>query len=228
MNKLIPKHVAIIMDGNRRWAKERGFKPFEGHQAGSEALERIVEAASNLGIKTVTVYALSTENLRERGKEEISGIFGIIKHSFRTKLGKMLKNGVRVEIIGELEGLPKIIREIIAKTNKFDVDNEKIKLNVAFNYGGKREIVVAVQKLLKDGVAASEVDEEQIEKRLFYSGDPELVIRTGGKTRLSNFLLWQTAYSELFFSKKMWPDFSEKDLQEAVLWFQDQQRNFGK
>ncbi len=230
MTKDTPKHIAIIMDGNRRWAKKKGLPSSEGHKAGSDALENIVESASKLGVRTVTVYALSTENLHERTKGEISSIFEIIKMSFEVKFSRMMKNGVKIEILGELDGLPRFIRNIIAKTNRFDVDNEKIKLNVAFNYGGKKEIIVAIQKLLKDGITAEAVTEEEIRQRLYAGNcdDPDLVIRTGGKMRLSNFLLWQTAYSELYFSKKMWPDFKDKDLKEAVSWFQKQKRNFGR
>lgn len=227
MGKNVPKHIAIIMDGNRRWAKKRNLAGFEGHRRGTETLEKIVEAASKLGIKTVTVYALSTENLHERARSEISAIFGIIKEGFKTRLAMMMKNGVRVEIIGELDGLPKFIKEIIFKTNSFDVQKEKIKLNIAFNYGGKREIVIAIKKIIEEH---TEITEENISQKLLTKGqvDPELVIRTGGKMRLSNFLLWQTAYSELYFTETLWPDFDEKKLKAAIVWYQDQQRNFGR
>jgi undecaprenyl diphosphate synthase len=222
-----PKHIAIIMDGNRRWAKARGLGSAHGHRAGTDALEKIVEAASKIAIETVTVYALSTENLQERTKTEISAIFGIVREGFKTRIRRMMENGVKVEVIGELDGLPGFIRNIIIKTNRFEVRNKKIKLNIAFNYGGKREIVLAVKKMVSDSV---EINEMTLRERLFTFGqsDPELIIRTGGKMRLSNFLLWQTAYSELYFSKKLWPDFSERDLKSAVAWYKKQQRNFGK
>lgn len=226
----MPSHIAIIMDGNRRWARVRNLPEGKGHEAGSEALEKIIEEASRLGVKTITVYALSTENIKERARREVLGLFGLMKRGYNTKLKKMMKNGVRVDILGELNGLPRTIRMIIEEVKKTYIKNESIRLNIALNYGGKRELIEAVKGIVKEGVDINKISEKTIDRHLYTNGqnDPDLVIRTGGHIRLSNFLLWQTAYSELYFSKKLWPDFGPKDLEEAVAWYQSQKRNFGK
>jgi undecaprenyl diphosphate synthase len=226
----IPQHIAIIMDGNRRWARQRGLPDIKGHQAGSEALEKIVEAAAKMGIKTITVYALSTENITERAKREVNGLFGLMREGYHKKLKRMMKNGVRVEVLGELEGLPKAIQKIIEQIRKTYIENESIQLNIALNYGGKKEIVQAIKQLIKEGIELDRINEEMIEKNLYTKNqkDPELVIRTGGRVRLSNFLLFQTAYSELYFTTVLWPDFTPNELEKAVNWYQEQQRNFGK
>ena len=226
----IPSHVAIIMDGNRRWARSRGLPDHKGHEAGAEALEKIVEAAGKLGIKTITVYALSTENIRERARREVLGLFRILKTGYKHRLKKMMKNGVRVVILGELNGLPKTIKNLIDELRKTYIQSESIKLNIALNYGGKKELLEAVKGIVKEGIDVGKINEGTIDKHLYTNGqsNPELVIRTGGHIRLSNFLLWQTAYSELYFTRKLWPDFSPADLKKAVSWYKSQQRNFGK
>lgn len=218
------------MDGNRRWARKRGLPEIKGHEAGSEALEKVVEEAAKIGIKTITVYALSTENLRERAKRELFGLFNLMRRGYSTKIKKMMKNGVGVRVLGDIEGLPSTIVKIIEEIRKTYIKNESIRLNIALNYGGKKELVDAIKDLIKDGISLDKIDESEIGKRLYTAGqdDPQLVIRTGGKIRLSNFLLWQTAYSELYFTEKLWPDFSPAELRKAVKWYQDQQRNFGK
>lgn len=225
----IPKHIAIIMDGNRRWARSHNLPDIKGHEAGADALEQIVEAAAKLGVQTLTVYALSTENINERAKREVSGLFNLFRRGYRTKLQKMIKNGVRVSVLGELEGLPLSIQRLIQKLKETYIENEAIKLNIALNYGGKRELIEAVKDIVKSGIEVEKINDELIDRHLYTKGqaNPELVIRTGGRIRLSNFLLWQTAYSELYFTNKYWPDFSAKDLKEAILWYQYQQRNFG-
>lgn len=226
----VPSHIAIIMDGNRRWARARNLPEIKGHEAGSEALEKVVEEAGKIGIKTVTVYALSTENIKERAKREIYGLFKLIQTNYRTKLKKMMKNGVKVSILGELSGLPETIKKLIKTLKKTYIENESIKLNIALNYGGQKELVRAVKEIVKEGIDVNKISEETIDKHLYTNGQkpPELVIRTGGRIRLSNFLLWQTAYSELYFTKTLWPDFDGKELKKAIKWYQDQQRNFGK
>lgn len=226
----IPKHIAVIMDGNRRWARSRNLPDIKGHQAGTEALERIVEAASQLGVKTMTVYALSTENITERAKREIKGLFDLIRSGYQTKLKRMMANGVKIDVLGEEDGLPSFIKRIINQIKKTYIENESIKLNIALNYGGKKELVEAIKDLLKDGIDINKVNEEAVAKKLYTAGqdDPELVIRTGGKIRLSNFLLWQTAYSELYFTTTLWPDFDADELKKAIKWYQKQRRNFGK
>jgi undecaprenyl diphosphate synthase len=229
-SKDVPQHIAIIMDGNRRWARQRGLPDIKGHAAGADALERVVEAAADLGVKTITVYALSTENITERARREVSGLFDLMHRGYNTKLKKMMKNGVKVNILGEENGLPRAIKMIIDEVRKTYIKNEAIQLNIALNYGGKRELIEAIKEMVKEGIEVDKINEEIISKHLYTKGehDPELVIRTGGHIRLSNFLLWQTAYSELYFSTKLWPDFDAEDLKEAIIWYQTQQRNFGK
>ncbi|MBI2600354.1 di-trans,poly-cis-decaprenylcistransferase [Candidatus Daviesbacteria bacterium] len=226
----IPKHIAIIMDGNRRWARQKDLPDIKGHEAGAETLEEIVEAAEKMGVKTITVYALSTENITERAKREVLGLFNLLRSSYHTKLKKMMQNGVSITVLGELEGLPGAIRKIVEEMKKTYIKNEAIKLNIALNYGGKKELVEAIKGMVKKGIDVGKINEEIVDKHLYTNGqpDPELVIRTGGRIRLSNFLLWQTAYSELYFTKKLWPDFSGEDLKKAIRWYQTQQRNFGK
>jgi undecaprenyl diphosphate synthase len=226
----IPQHIAIIMDGNRRWARTRGLADKKGHEAGALALENLIEPAAKLGIKTITVYALSTENLRERAKREVSAIFYILRSSFKEKLKKLVDKGVRVDILGEMEGLPKSIKKIIEDLRKTYIKNETIKVNVALNYGGKKELIEAIKEIVKEGVDVNKINDEIIAKHLYTSGqtDPDLVIRTGGYIRLSNFLIWQTAYSELYFTTVLWPDFDESELKKAIVWYQNQKRNFGR
>lgn len=226
----IPSHIAIVLDGNRRWARKRGLADIKGHEAGAENLEKIVDAASKLGVKTLTVWVLSTENIKERAKREILGLFNLMRSGYHTKLKKMMENGVRVTILGELEGLPGTIKKIIDEVRKTYIKNESIKLNIALNYGGKKELIKAIKDMIKSGVDVNKINEQMIERHLYTNGqpDPELVIRPGGRSRLSNFLLWQTAYSELYFSKTLWPDFDAQELKKAILWYQNQKRNFGK
>lgn len=226
----IPSHIAIIMDGNRRWARSKGLPIIKGHEAGADTLEKIVQASADMGIKTITVYALSTENIKERAKREMSGLFSLMRKLYGKKLLKMMKNGVAIGILGEINGLPNALKRLIVEIKKTYIQNEAIKLNIALNYGGKKEVISAIKDMLKDGIDLNNIDEKKLSKYMYTKNDPdpELVIRTGGRIRLSNFLLWQTAYSELYFSKKLWPDFSEKDLKRAIKWYQTQQRNFGK
>lgn len=230
MKDNIPNHIAIIMDGNRRWARVHHLPDIKGHEAGSETLEKIVEAAEKLGVKTITVYALSTENIKERAKREVLGLFNLMRKGYHSKLKKMMKNGVRVTILGEVHGLPDTIKNMINQIRKTYIKNESIKLNIALNYGGKRELVKAIKDIVKKGIDVNKINEQLIEKHLYTNGipDPELVIRTGGRSRLSNFLLWQTAYSEFYFTKTLWPDFDTAELKKAILWYQAQKRNFGR
>lgn len=226
----VPTHIAIIMDGNRRWARGRGLADTKGHEAGADALEKVVEAAAQMGVKTVTVYALSTENIRERARREISGLFNLIRLGYQTRVKKMMQNGVKVDVLGELNGLPATIQKLIGELRKTYIENEAIKLNIALNYGGKKELIEAVKDIVKEGVDVNRINEETIDKHLYTNGQPapELVIRTGGYIRLSNFLLWQTAYSELYFTKVLWPDFTPQELKKAIKWYQRQHRNFGR
>lgn len=234
MNKLkkdnIPSHIAIIMDGNRRWARAHNLPEIKGHEVGSDTLENIVDAAEKLGIKTITVYALSTENIKERAKREVLGLFNLFRKGYHNKLKKMMQRGVKVTILGEMQGLPGTIRTLINQIKTTYIKSEAIKLNIALNYGGKKELIEAIKDIVKKGIDVNKINEEIVERHLYTNGqsDPDLVIRTGGVIRLSNFLLWQTAYSELYFTKTLWPDFDAKELKKAVTWYQAQKRNFGK
>lgn len=223
-------HIAIIMDGNRRWARVRGLPDLKGHEEGHNALERTVKAARDFGVQIVTVYALSTENVKERSKKEIIGLFNLLRKTYQTKLKKLIEEGVGIDILGETAGLPNFVQKIIKTIKKKHLREAKFRLNIAFNYSGKREILQALDRILKSKVAPDKVDEELLKEYLYTNGqpDPELVIRTGGRSRLSNFLLWQTAYSEFYFTKTLWPDFDGKELKKAILWYQSQKRNFGK
>lgn len=227
--KNIPSHIAIIMDGNRRWARIHGLPAIKGHEAGADRLEQVVEVAEQLGIKTVTVYALSTENIKERAKREVLGLFNLLRSGYHQRLKKMMAKGVGVTILGEIEGLPGTIRKIISEIRKSYIKNESIKLNIALNYGGKKELLEAIKDIVKTGINVNKINEQIIERHLYTNGqpDPELVIRTGGRSRLSNFLLWQTAYSEFYFTRTLWPDFDSKELKKAISWYEQQKRNFG-
>lgn len=226
----IPKHIAIIMDGNRRWARARHLPDMKGHEKGADTLEKVVEAAEQLGVRTVTVYALSTENIKERAKREVLGLFNLFRKGYHSRLKKMMKNGVKVTILGEMAGLPNTIKKIIERLRKTYIQNESIKLNIALNYGGKTELVRAIKDIVKAGVDVSKINETIVEKHLYTNGqpDPELLIRTGGRSRLSNFLLWQTAYAEFYFTKTLWPDFGPQEFKKAIKWYREQKRNFGR
>lgn len=231
MNKdNIPSHIAIIMDGNRRWARQRNLPDIKGHEKGAEILEEVVEEASKLGVNTITVYALSTENIRERAKREIFGIFNLMRKVYHRRLTKMMQKGVRVSILGEVAGLPGSLKKLIEQVKNIYIKNESIRLNIALNYGGKKELIKAMKDIVKQGIDVKKINEEMLEKHLYTRGqtDPELVIRTGGRIRLSNFLLWQTAYSELYFTRTLWPDFNAREFKKAIKWYQSQKRNFGK
>ena len=230
MKDNVPSHIAIIMDGNRRWARMHNLPEIKGHEKGTEALEKIVEAAEKMGVETITVYALSTENIKERAKREVLGLFNLMRKGYHNKLKKMMDKGVKVSVIGETKGLPDTLKKIIEEIKKTYIKNESIKLNIALNYGGKAELIEAIKDIIKEGVDVNRINDDEIAKHLYTNGqnDPDLVIRTGGKVRLSNFLLWQTAYSELYFTKVLWPDFGPDDLKRAIEWYQSQKRNFGK
>jgi len=230
LDSTIPNHIAIIMDGNRRWARAHNLPDIKGHEAGAEALENVVDEAEKLGVKTITIFALSTENIKERAKREVLGLFNIMRKGYHTRIKKMMQKGVRVTILGEVHGLPGTIKKLINQIRKTYIKNESIKLNIALNYGAKLELVSAIKDIVKQGIDINRINEELVEKHLYTNGqpDPDLVIRTGGRSRLSNFLLWQTAYSEFYFTRTLWPDFDRADLKKAISWYQEQKRNFGK
>jgi len=226
----VPAHIAIIMDGNRRWARAQGKESLEGHKAGAENLERIAEYAASIGVKTLTVYALSTENLTSRMGRELQGLFDLLVWGFKHKIKKLVEKGVRVNVLGDVTQLPKTLQRLIASLKQTYKDKDSFTLNIALNYGSKQEILHAVKALIKDGIDINKMTESDITSRLYTKDqhEPDLVIRTGGQVRLSNFLLWQSSYSELYFTKTFWPDFGPAQLDEAVAWYQEQKRNFGK
>lgn len=226
----IPKHVAIIMDGNRRWATTRGLSVDQGHEAGARNLDEIVKEAGELGIKNLTVYTLSTENWRKRTKQEVAGIFSLLLRIFQEKKKEYQKSGVRLFVLGNFHAFPRKVARAISEVLKIVLKHERIKVNLALNYGGRDEIVKAIQEIIKEGVPAKKVNEELVARHLYTNGqpDPDLIIRTGGEIRLSNFLIWQMSYSELYFTDTLWPDFGPVQFERAILEYQKRQRRFGK
>ena len=222
----LPHHIAFIMDGNGRWAKKRGrFRTF-GHKIGAESMEVVVRHARDLGIKVVSFFAFSTENWN-RPKDEVDEIFNIARKLLVNKKESFLKSNMRVIVIGDRSRLPLDLQKEIVECENLTKNNDGLVVNVALNYGGRAEIIGAINKIIKDGV--KEVNEEIFKSYLQTSNipDPDLVIRTSGEQRLSNFMMYQCAYSELYFPKIHWPDFREKQLDEAIIEFQKRDRRFG-
>ncbi len=221
MNKT-PKHIAIIMDGNRRWAQKNKLKSYQGHQYGVETLRRIVRHAGKIDLKYLTVYAFSTENIN-RSKIEVKILFSLLSKALKEELPELMKNNVKIKFLGEINQLPKGLKSEIEKAESYLANNNGLNLQVALNYGSRKEITEAVKKIKK-------ITEESISENLYTKNipDPDLIIRTGGVSRLSNFLLWQAAYAELYFSDILWPDFKEKDLNKAILDYNKRERRFGK
>ena len=229
----IPKHIAIIMDGNGRWAESRGLMRLKGHHQGAKVVKAIVKAAGELGVDVLTLYAFSTENWK-RPATEVHGLMALLQSYLKKELANMVKDNVRLHTIGETEKLPpevrSILREAIAKT----AENTGLTLNLALSYGSRSEIVAAARQLAElvrsGALAVEEIDEERLANQLFTTGlpDPDLLIRTGGESRLSNFLLWQASYSEIYITDTHWPDFKKADLLAAIGDYQQRQRRFGK
>ena len=228
--KKLPKHIAIIMDGNRRWASQHNLTATEGHQAGAKNLEKIVDYCQKIGIKHLTVYALSTENWRKRSAQEVKGIFNLLLKVVKEKKEEYQRSGVRFFVLGNFQAFPLKIRKAIKKILNIVLDKEILKFNVALNYGGRDEIVNAIKQIIKDGVKANQVNEDLVSKYLYTKGqpDPDLIIRPGGEYRLSNFLLWQLSYAELYFTDTLWPDFTPKKLDQAIIQYQQRRRRQGK
>lgn len=227
-----PVHVAIIMDGNGRWAKEKGLATIEGHKKGVETVKMVIEVAIEIGIPYLTLYAFSTENWL-RPKEEVEGLFNLLREFLQENKKKLQEKDVRIIVIGEREGLPQDIVEQIEEIMEFTKENKKLTLIIAFNYGSRKEIVNAVKRICKDvvqnKVKIEEINEELFERYLYTHNipDPDLFIRTSGEYRLSNFLLWQLSYTELWFTKTYWPDFKKEDFITAVDDFSRRKRRFG-
>lgn len=222
----IPSHVGIIMDGNGRWAEKRGKKRSYGHRVGSENVERVVEHAFKVGVKSLTLYAFSSENWA-RPKEEVDELMRLLKNYFKKFISKVLKNGVRLKVVGGRAELSDDLIKVIDECEDMSKDNTEHYLNIALNYGGRQEVVAVVNELISEGKA---VTVDSISENLYTaaSGEPDLIIRTGGEYRLSNFLLYQGAYSELYFTDVLWPDFDEIELDKAIDSFGKRKRRFGK
>ena len=229
----LPRHIAIIMDGNGRWAEQQGKPRIMGHRAGVESVQDIVRAARELGIGVLTLYAFSTENWK-RPPLEVQALMGLLKTFLESELATMVHNNVSLRCIGQKDRIPPEVREVLERVIRETANNTGLTLNLALSYGGRSEIIQAVQAIAKkcmDGTLNPEkIDQSVLEQHLYTAGlpDPDLLIRTGGETRLSNFLLWQASYAELYFTEILWPDFRKKDLLHAILDFQKRQRRFGK
>ncbi|HSG98507.1 MAG TPA: isoprenyl transferase [candidate division Zixibacteria bacterium] len=228
----IPAHIAIIMDGNGRWAAARGLPRREGHEQGVSAVKRVVEAASELGVKTLTLYTFSEENWK-RPREEVEALMSLLSRSTLREIDDLMRNNVRLIVTGRLEDLPAVRRVVLQDAIKRTADNTGLTLNLALSYGGRREIVDAVRALCADALSGA-IAVEEINERLFsrylYTADlpdPDLLIRTSGEQRLSNFLLWQTSYTELYITDTLWPDFDGQALLDAIEDYLRRERRYG-
>lgn len=224
----LPRHVAIIMDGNGRWAARRGLPRIAGHERGTDNIRRITYAAGEIGIDYLTLWAFSTENWR-RPADEIQGIMRILGEVIERETEELHRQGAQLRHIGSLEGLAPDLRQSVLNAIELTKNNDRLVLTLAFNYGGRQEVIHAVQELVRSGVPAGEIDEATLAKFLYTKDmpDPDLIIRTSGEVRMSNFLIWQAAYAELYFSPVLWPDFGPEHLREAALDFSRRERRFG-
>jgi len=225
----LPRHVAIIMDGNRRWARARSLPHFEGHAAGVEAIRGLLQHAVRRGVPMLTLYAFSRENWA-RSDDEVAGLFSLLGQAIRDETDELHAQGVRVQLLGRLEELPEDTRTSISEALDRTADGTRLILNIAWNYAGRTEIVDAFRRIAASGIRPEDVDERTISGALYTAGlpDPDLVIRTGGEQRISNFLIWQTAYAELVFSERLWPDFGPEAFDQALLEFARRTRRFGR
>jgi undecaprenyl diphosphate synthase len=226
--KNIPRHIAIIMDGNGRWANSRGLPRMAGHRAGVENLRRVIEGCIEDGVQILTIYAFSTENW-VRPQEEVKGLMSILEEVIDRELGELHKNGVQLRHIGHLEGLSPQLQKKVVQAMELTRENRKLILNIAFNYGGRDELVRALQRIIREGVPPEAVDETLVGKYLYTADmpDPDLIIRTSGEQRGSNFLVWQSAYSEWYFPSAYWPDFNKEELRKAIWEYSGRDRRFG-
>ena len=228
----IPRHVAIIMDGNGRWATKRGLPRSAGHRAGMEALRDVITASSELGIEALTLYAFSTENWK-RPRDEVGTLFSLVVEYFNREISELHEKGVRIRVLGDMSRVPQKARAALMRAEDITHDNSGLKLNLAINYGARAELVRAAKALAEDvsngGMAPDAIDEAAVSSRLYTSGQPDvdLLIRTGGEMRLSNFLLYQSAYAELLFTDTLFPDFDKAHYLDAIREFQGRSRRFG-
>lgn len=224
----VPHHLAVIMDGNGRWARSRGLPRLAGHRAGTENVRRILESCVEHGIKILTLYAFSTENWG-RPNAEVRGIMRILEQTIDRELPELHQNGVQLRHIGRLEDIAEGLRQKVHEAIELTKHNDRIILNVAFNYGGRAEIVDAVRRIVESEVDSDRLDEHLFGQYLYTAGlpDPDLIIRTAGELRISNFLIWQSAYSEYYATPTYWPDFNEEELHKALLEYSRRERRFG-
>lgn len=224
----LPRHLAVIMDGNGRWAKARGLPRLAGHRAGTQSLRRLIELCVEYGIPYLTIYAFSTENWK-RPAHEVRGLMFLLEEVIQRQLNELDANGVRIQHVGWLDNVPAHLQRAIHAAVERTAGNTRLTLNVAFNYGSRAEIVRAVRQIVESGIAAPEIDESCIERYLETAGlpDPDLVIRTSGEMRLSNFLLWQAAYAEFYCTDTLWPDFDRSALLDALASFARRERRYG-
>jgi len=225
----IPCHIAIIMDGNGRWAEARGLTRLEGHRAGTENLRQIIKGCREKGVKHLTIYAFSTENWR-RPKSEVDGLLNILENYLDQELDELCREGVKLHHIGRLDAMPEPTRKKVEHSMELTCNNDVLNLHLAWNYGGRDEIIYAIQQMIKGKVPVEQVTEELVDQYLFTAGtpDPDLIIRTSGEMRISNFLIWQSAYSEWYFTPTLWPDFDKAELFKAIEVFGQRDRRFGK
>jgi undecaprenyl diphosphate synthase len=224
----VPRHVAIIMDGNGRWAKQRGLGRKAGHEAGAENLRRVIRRFAEAGVSCLTLYAFSTENW-SRPAQEVGWLLRMPNRWIKRELGNLHENGIRVRHIGRMEGLSRSLQRQVRDAEALTAGNTRMTVCIAFNYGGRAEIVDAVRRIVADGVPAERIDEEVVASRLYTAGlpDPDLIIRTAGELRLSNFLVWQGAYAEFHVADVYWPDFDDAEIDRALTAFAGRDRRFG-
>ena len=224
----IPNHIAIIMDGNGRWAKKRLMPRSVGHKAGSDMLKRIVKKCNYLGVKYLTVYAFSTENWK-RPSEEVSLLMGLIVTYLQREVKEMNENNVRIRAIGDIEKLPQKAYDELKKSMDITKDNTGVVFSLALNYGFRDDLSHAIKNMMKDNIAIDDIDDDTVKKYLYtsYMPDPDLIIRTGGEIRLSNFMLYEASYSEFYFCDTLWPEFDEEELCKAIYEYQQRDRRFG-
>jgi undecaprenyl diphosphate synthase len=225
----VPYHVAIIMDGNGRWARRRGLPRLAGHRAGMENIRRVIEGCTDFGVQMLTIYAFSTENW-QRPPEEVQGLMRILEEVIDERTQEFYEKGIRLNHLGRLEGLVEALQRKVRYAVDLTRENSKFVLNIAFNYGGRAEIVDAARRLLAEGVDPATLDEATFSRYLYTAGlpDPDLIIRTAGEMRLSNFLIWQTAYAEYYSTPTFWPDFDKQELYQALLAYSQRERRFGR
>jgi undecaprenyl diphosphate synthase len=224
----LPKHVAIIMDGNGRWAAQRHLPRVEGHRAGIESVRDTVESSARLGVGVLTLYAFSVENWK-RPETEVLALMGLLRQYLRSELKTLLKNNIRFKVIGQPERLSREVREELQAAEARTATNTGMQFNIALSYGGRAEIVDAAKRAIREGIHAEDLDEDQFASLLYTAGqpDPDLMIRTSGELRISNFLLWQIAYAEIWVTETLWPDFRCRHLLEAIIDFQKRDRRYG-